>query len=194
MVVKRIRSFTLIELLIATAIFSVVIVSVYSAFQSGVFGYRNINKAIDTYQSARLIMEQMSKDLMNCFSYSPAIETKFSGASNEVSFLTLVDSYKNDKLGRDYAFVRYNLSDGKLMRLCRTGADALKSASEIAAQEMKAGVTELAFEYIEYDDKAKSLKEPVKEWTDTKKFPAAIKITLAINGEAFTRTVFLPQS
>ncbi len=191
MAVKRIKSFTLIELLIATAIFTVVIVSVYSAFTSGLFGYRNINNAINTYQSARLVLGRMNQDIRNSFAYWED-DTKFIGAPGNLSFLTLADTYKGDKLTMEYAFLRYSLSDNKLMRLCRKGADALKSDSDTVAQQMRADVTELSFGYIDYDDKTKSLKEPVGEWKDTKRLPAAVKINLAINGEQFERTVFLP--
>ncbi|MCX5715091.1 MAG: prepilin-type N-terminal cleavage/methylation domain-containing protein, partial [Candidatus Omnitrophica bacterium] len=67
---KKTKAFSLVELLIASAIFAVVMVSIYSAFRTGIFGYKNIRENIEIYQSARFILERINLDLRNAFAYS----------------------------------------------------------------------------------------------------------------------------
>lgn len=93
--IKYPKGFTLIELLLAAAIFAVVAAGIYSAFYSGLFGYRNISEAINTYQGARLILERINRELRNSFAYS-SDEPRFSGKENEMSFFTLADSYNKE--------------------------------------------------------------------------------------------------
>ena len=100
--------FTLVELLITSSIFLVVMSMLYLAFQSGIFGYRNIEETINLYQTAREILERLNLDLRNSVVYSDE-DTKFIGTKNEVSFLTLVNTYSEDTLVQDYAYILYKL-------------------------------------------------------------------------------------
>ena len=103
---KNRRSFTLVELLIASSIFAVVMVALYAAFSSGVFGYRNIQERIDAYHQARLVLEHLDRDLRNSFAYSAA-DTKFSGQNDKVSFFSLVDDYRGNEIISAFAFISY---------------------------------------------------------------------------------------
>ena len=82
---RKTSAFTLVELLIALMIFSVVMVTIYSTFHNGIFGCRNIEEVMEIHQGARQVLERINLDLRNSFAYS-ATETKFAGAASEMSF------------------------------------------------------------------------------------------------------------
>ena len=193
---KRKRALTLIELLIASSIFLVVMLTVYSAFHTGIFGHRNIEKNIEVYQAARQILERINLDLRNSFAYSPD-EAKFAGESNRLGFLTLVDSYHKDKLLEDYAFVSYRLEGNKLFRVCRKNTESLNEKSEVEPEEMASNVEKLIFDYGFMDPDTKTI-EFKESWNDKKALPQSVRIKLSIDDREtgikrdFARAIFLP--
>ena len=189
---RRNQGFTLVELLIASSIFVVVMFTIYSAFSSGIFGYRNMEEAMDTYQAARQILERLNLDLRNSFIYSPE-EVKFSGTNRQLSFLALVDVYEVNKVSQKYASISYALEGNKLTRLFRTDQEALNKNSEIIPEEM-ADNAEISFSYLYLDPVDNSLKEK-DIWDDKLILPLAVKIDLTIKSKIeahFERTVYLP--
>lgn len=185
--------FTLIELLISSSILAVILVTLYSAFSTGMFGYRNIEENINAYQSARQIMEQIDKDLRNCFAFSDE-ETKFNGNSTQMSFLAVTDSYNAKEITGVYSFISYELSDGKLMRLERNAKDCLNKNSQIAPEELPADIEEVIFSYgyLSGPDNALVFKD---SWEQVNELPCAVKIKLTLKSKiktGFERTVFLP--
>lgn len=187
------KAITLIELLIASSIFVVIMMSIYLTFNTGLFGYKDIEENIDIYQSARLVLERLNLDLRNYFGYSSE-ETKFTGSNNEVSFLTLTDKLSQGKLIKSYTFVSYRLDGKNLMRLCRRGEEALNEKSETKAQELAANIESLTFSYgfIEAGDNEVKW---IDNWDDKKIFPIAVKAKIIVLGkqkQAFERTIYLP--
>jgi len=81
---KFIHGFTLIELLIAVSIFMAVIISVYSAFNAGVFAWRRLNAACDVYQQTGISLQLMADEIA---SYIPSDKIKMEGTGSEISFL-----------------------------------------------------------------------------------------------------------
>lgn len=198
---KNIRAFTLVELLIASSIFLVVMLTIYSAFHTGIFAYRNIDKTINTYQTARQVLERMNLDLRTSIVYSDQ-EAQFTGNKNEVSFLTLTDTFSKDTLAlaQDYAFVSYQLAGDKLMRLCRKNKECLNYKSKIEPEEMAFNIEELNFSYgyINAIDKSLKFKD---SWAgqdapgEEAQLPVAIKVKLSLKDKIrqdFERTIFLP--
>jgi prepilin-type N-terminal cleavage/methylation domain-containing protein len=199
---SRNKGFTLVEILVATAIFAVVITTVYSAFHTGIFGYRNIERNIEINQAVQQILECINLDLRNAFVYS-SDESRFQGEAGFVSFLTLVDSYRKDKIVRDYALVSYSLEKNKIRRLCRKGKESLNARSEITAEEMASNMDmEIKFQYGYLG------KDKETEWLDSwpgfvstgeegKGLPLAVKVKLTVKNkteEVFERTIFLPNA
>jgi len=189
---KKTKAFTLVELLIASSIFAIIMLTIYSAFHTGIFSYRNIERAIDAHQAAGQILERINLDLRNSFVYS-ADETRFEGKNKQISFLALVDSYQEDKIAQDYTFISYGLEGDKLMRLCRKNQEALNDRAEIRPEEMADNV-DIVFSYFYIDPADNSLKEK-DIWDDQKNLPAAVKINLTLNGKTesnFERIIYLP--
>lgn len=192
--------FTLVEVLIASSIFLVIMTTIYSSFHAGVFGYKNIEDAVNVYQSARQILERINSDIRNSFSFSEN-QTKFSGNANGINFLTLVDTYEDDKILQNYAFVGYQIEEGKLTRLCRQGKESLNNNSQIQPEEMVLNAANLFFSYgynvigqegIQWKDTWGAADDPLEE---QRILPAAVKLKLTIKNKAeynFERTIFIP--
>ncbi|MEK6714716.1 MAG: prepilin-type N-terminal cleavage/methylation domain-containing protein, partial [Candidatus Omnitrophota bacterium] len=188
------KGFTLVELLIATSIFVVVMVSIYSSFGAGMFGYKDIEENIKISQGARQILERMNLDLRNSFAYSES-DSKFSGAKDSLSFLSLTDNYNNNEITPAYAFISYKLEGDRLMRLRRINQEALKETSGIEAEEITALIEELVFSYADI-----VASEHTLEWKDSfgeaqKTLPAAVKVKLILKSKVkaeFERTIYIP--
>jgi type II secretory pathway component PulJ len=195
---KRHSAFTLAEVLISSSIFLVVLVTVYSAFHTGVFGYRNIEDRIALYQAGRFILERIQLDLRNSFAYSKD-ETGFLGLADEISFLTLVDTFWQNTLIKEYALVSYSPKDNLLMRLCKRGKQALDEKSSSSPDEMAQGLQKLNFEYGYVDpiDKSLKFKDSWVAESEQKIFPVAVRIKLVLRNKTvqdFERTIYLPPS
>jgi len=192
--VPKEKAFTLVEILIASAIFLVVVMTIYSAFHTGVFGYRNIQETIDTYQNASRFLEQLNLDLRNSFAYSKE-ETRFVGNKGDISFLTLVNTFTQGSISPDYALVSYKVQDNILMRLCRRNKESLNEKSEIKPEEIASDLQDLSFTYgyIDPVDKTFKFKDSWGlEPDEQKNFPQAVKVKLTLKNKAeFQRTIYL---
>lgn len=185
------------ELLITSLIFVIVLVTFYTSFHTGMFGHRRIEAAIDSYQTARQILEQINLDLKNAFSFSQT-ETKFFGQNNQLEFLTLVNSYREEEIIPEYALVAYQLEEDKLMRLCRKNQESLNINSKIEPQELAANIASINFSYIYLDSQGQFLEKD--SWAtgedppdEQKRFPIAVKVKLTIKNktrEEFERQIF----
>lgn len=177
--------FTLIELLIVTSIFALIMLGFYTAFHSGIFGYKGIDEALKNYQSAYRIMERINLDLKNSFTYSDT-ETGFLGKDNSITFFTLADAA--------YSLVSYSLDkeNKRLLRLCKKNSHAINKETKVGAEIMANNVQELSFSYVYLDAYG---QERIKGyWDDPKTLPYAIKVKLVLKDTQryeFKRKIFL---
>ncbi|MCM8790028.1 MAG: prepilin-type N-terminal cleavage/methylation domain-containing protein [Candidatus Omnitrophica bacterium] len=174
------RALTLIELLIASSIFVLVMTTVYSAFHAGLFGFKDIDENLDIHQTARIVLERLNLEMRNMFVYSDD-ETRFKGDKTSISFLTL---------NPGYTFVSYSQKDDKIMRLAQSGKEALKEQTEIEPEELAASIKALSFTYGSIKEGTKEL-EWVDSWEDRKDLPAAVKVNITIASQEFERTIYL---
>ncbi len=58
--------FTLVELLLAIGIFSIIALIVYSTFSMGINTWRKMDGLLERYQEVRLVMERMAVELRSC--------------------------------------------------------------------------------------------------------------------------------
>jgi prepilin-type N-terminal cleavage/methylation domain-containing protein len=191
---RRPKAVTLIELLIASSIFLVVMVTIYSAFHSGVFGYRHIDEALTMNQSARQALERLNLDLRNSFAFSKE-RANFTGTKSSIGFLTLADTFSKDTITRDFAFVSYSLDGKKLMRLCRKNTESFNQASQIQSEEMASDIEAITFSYGYKSDSDELLKFDKDTWDDESLMPLAVKIKLTLKNtraQDFERTIYLP--
>jgi len=68
-IVARIPAFTLVEILAATAILSVMFTIMFGILQQTSIGWQAANRKVEASQAARLALEQIASDLENCFTF-----------------------------------------------------------------------------------------------------------------------------
>ncbi|MDD5729678.1 MAG: prepilin-type N-terminal cleavage/methylation domain-containing protein [Candidatus Omnitrophica bacterium] len=187
------KGFTLVEMLIAASIFVVVAVSIYSAFQTGMFGYSRINTTLSVYQNASLIFDRIDTDLRNCFAYTEN-KTNFSGTKSELRFFSLVSGFSGGIPVRNFSFIDYKMDKDKLLRLCRINKESLNDASEIKPEEMASKIDGISFSYG-YMPEADQPLVWKDTWDEPKALPDAVKIKLNVKDKIqkeFQRTVYIP--
>lgn len=207
--IKARRGFTLIEILIATSIFSVVILSLYAAFRTGISSYRRLDSAFNIYQTARILFNRMETDLKNSFIYSEG-NSKFQGTNSALQFFSVVDSFAEGKRVENVSRIKYYLEEDALKRASQQGLGALEADTEIQGEEIASNIKEFLLQYAY----SKDVKDRPFDWLDSwpqesdpdsiKNVPIAVQIKLKLiekdkaNREIglveFSKIVWLPLS
>jgi len=183
---KNKKGFTLIELLIVIAIFSLLILSIYSAFRTGLLSQEKIDTATNLYQKARLSLSLIEIELKNSFVYAK-LDSRFIGTSESMEFFSIPDAY--DKEGRIFSnigYVRYEILDNFLIRKAFEGALALKPNPEDKGKQFLSGVEDFSLQFAA----ASTAPNRIYEWQDLwpkdgdldqkKQLPIAVKIKLVL--------------
>jgi prepilin-type N-terminal cleavage/methylation domain-containing protein len=196
--------FTLIEVLISTIIFSVVILSLYSALNTGALSYKRVDEASGLYRLSRLTLEKIGQDLKNCVVYKDD-EPGFSGQSKSLSFFTIAGRFKEGRWDDEFCFVEYSFEDGVLKRSSSCGKDALLERSDKNEDTVSYPVDD---GYFEYAYPLKGREKPYEWrnlWPAEEKYkntlPLAVRIQISLIEDAnrkkeelidFSRIVSLP--
>ncbi len=181
---KEEKAFTLVELLISISILAIIMLSLYSAFNTGVLGLRQVEEGALVSESGYLILSRIDRDLRNSFAYYND-DVKFVGKKDALSFLSLTP---------DFSFISYSLNGNKLLRLIRTNKEAIKADSKTNPRVLAKNVKQIEFTYLAFDPNTKKLKE-TDSWTDNTALPVAVRITLTLEkkeASPFVRTIYLP--
>lgn len=170
---KNNKAFTLVELLIAVSIFSVVSIAIYSAFNSGATVMRRIKNIDLKLQKILLKAERINRELRE----QPACRKPlFSGTKSKISFAANIDYFPNRLT---YYF---DDSKGALMRVFDkldkiiTEEGNVDSELKSKPQVFLSDVLEVKFEYLYLD-----LKKNEYVWTDEwaqNYLPVAVKFTI----------------
>jgi hypothetical protein len=206
--IKKKLSLTLIELLIATSIFSVIILSIYSAFQMGILSYRRIDSAFQVYQMARITLNRMELDLKNSFAYAKE-DSKFKGSDKAIDFFSLIDSYSRGGESLGLFRIKYEWAIDALKRSCYKGEDALKKDTEAEAQESSFDIKDISFKFAYHTEDPDRPYDWQTVWpkdnSQKNTLPLAIKIKLSLIEKdsrqkqpekviEFDKTIYLPLS
>lgn len=198
-------AFTLVELLIASAIFVVVMLSLYSAFQTGIISYRRLDTSFAVYQTARAALNRLEADLKNSFAYSDSGgKSRFSGTSDSLDFFTVIDSFRQGQLQTEVCRAVYSYRDNSLIRRSFQGLDSLKDDSQSAEAVLALNIENLNFRYLNFT----AGEGAAYQWQDAwpgggqeeqqeQALPAAVMITFAVSpgsGEKpqFSKIIPLP--
>ena len=181
------KGFSLVELLIAVSIFSVISVAIYSTFSSGAIVLRRA-KVIDlAFQKGLLREERLARELRQMPSCRKQL---FSGAKEKISFCGIVDyvpcrlTYYFDSSSQALMRNSDKLSD--IINPDGTVDTRLKSKSTIFLNKVKG----IKFSYLYLD-----LKQDMYDWAEDWKalyLPAAVKISISTESREYVTTVFLP--
>jgi len=188
---KKNDGFTLIEMLVATAVSSVILVMVYTAYASIIRSVNQGKIASQYYEELNLILRRIDSDLLNTYWNETAKNISFiseiEGNSSRLNFVTgeyksnrMILSVKDNFPSSDIHEVGYYLK-----RDNKTGKNNLVRRSEIHydSSPLDGGIEEVIFrnvESIRFDFKYRS------DWIDTwdtrekKRLPSGIKTTLVV--------------
>ena len=121
---SREHGFTLIEVLLALAILSLVMSMVYTSFDQTAQSIRHIDKFADPYRSGRVVLAKMSDEIMSAFFFADDPATRFLGTDNSgtesldgdsLEFTSLAGVREVGAVGSNQTALRYYLSNGRLM-------------------------------------------------------------------------------
>jgi prepilin-type N-terminal cleavage/methylation domain-containing protein len=182
--------FTLIELLVSAAILSVIGLAVYSVFAGGIGAWRKAQEFSSTYQTARLVLEDIAQELKNAVTISGP---DFVGESQKLSFLTVrrppgrpVDPKimrVTYEVRRDRASATYSLVREETLNVDGSPTDE--------AELVVNPISKLEFLYTSKDDKGQIV--PWKDaWQVSEAVPLGVKIILVVGETRFTKLVFIP--
>lgn len=203
--IKDKNGFTLIEILIAVVIISIIILSMYSAFNTGILAYKKIDSAFYAFQEARIIFSRLEKDLRNSFVYSES-SSFFKGTAEALEFFNVSQVYEEDKQYSDLCRIKYELDGSSLKRTAYSGLSALSLDNTVKPQDISDNIKTLGFEYAYITEKEK--KDIIwqgawpQEEGQMKQLPLAVKVKLALiskeerrqNVLEFTKIISLPQA
>lgn len=190
---KKASGFTLVELIVASAIVALLLLGAYSVFHSGIISYRRIGLETDNYQRARIIFSRMETDLKNSFSFR-ADDSGFKGSLAAMHFWSVVDSYETDKKETDVCRIDYEAKDAGLKRTVYRGLGSMTGEDPLFALYAAANVE------FHYGIASDNPQQPIT-WLDSwpkegdektaKALPLAVRVefTAGSEGGKFMRTI-----
>lgn len=196
------KGLTLIETVVVVAVLSVLSLSLYIVFKSGMDAWSRSDTRLEVFQNARVILGQISRELRGAFVGGDAV---FAGADgggsspDEIEFATAIGNsiyqlkYWIDAGSTPNVFTREYEEDPDF------GA-GITWEEPIAFNEAgdDVRVSNIQFEY--WDDEAgPAAWTGDGDWTDTGRLPAEVKIILTLEDSntdtyQFETKVYLPNS
>lgn len=165
---KNEQGFTLVEMLIASVILSLVISTVYFTYRTALNNSRNLQDKIELYQNAQVALDIISSDLRGAFSY-------LKGSKDQITFTTsyIGSHVEMRKIGM--VVVRYYLQDG-LIQEEKLPEGLVKGLPTEAHNTLVTPlITDLGFSY--FNDGQWS-----SEWDSeiSRKLPQSVKVTVLV--------------
>ncbi len=185
------EAFTLVELLIVTALLAVVSLAIYATFNNGIKIWQKINEQA-AEEEPDIFFEEFVLDLRNAFKFSGC---NFSGKEKELEFITFVSSPRMHKNTVGKVIYFYD-PQSKIISKSSLDYSQIYEGSAGTAQQLARNVESLRFQYYFYD---KGTKEYfwLDEWSKNG-LPLAVRMELSL-GQArqnseFVKTVSIPVS
>ncbi len=196
------KGFTIIELLLAASIMSIIALAILSTFGAGMRAFDRVQSFGGFRADVLLFLEGFERDARNAFVFSPI---KFQGNSQSMSFAAI--GTKLDEDGntftvleeRSYAF---DSSQKALVEKEEDFAPTVSSATEGSVRTQQiTPIKAVTFQYYSYRKEIQDGKERIESgwqgtWTDEETIPRGIKVQLTFDegGKevSLARTVFIP--
>ena len=177
------RGFTLIELMLASLIISLIVASVYGSFRGGLQAWREGNTRVERHQMIQITLEEMARQLRAAYIAPNNSDIGFTGNPVGMDFVyASLPSDRQQPGGNGLWRVSYRLVEeeedqlGKLVREQRmtpyTAEIPLTSSEEVIDS-----VFDLSFQYYGRDGWEES-------WHSNRDLPQTVRIKLVLEDEA----------
>lgn len=187
---KNRLGFTLIEMLIVTAIISVVALAIYTTLNNGIKIWQKVNRQLPE-EDLNIFFDKFSLDLRNSFKFSGI---NFSGTIDTLEFPTLVNSPRLQKRTVGKLIYVYEPQNRILNRYQVDFAGVYSGESNASSQQSLRNMRALKFQYYLYDEQKKEYLWQ-DEWSN-EGLPLAVRVELEFDDgkeiKKFTKTVGIP--
>ncbi|MDD5679695.1 MAG: prepilin-type N-terminal cleavage/methylation domain-containing protein [Candidatus Omnitrophica bacterium] len=202
---------TLVETMVALTILSILSLSVYTIFKSGIDAWSKSEERLEVYQDARVVLDQISRELVGAFADGADAKlegldggaaadtltfvTNFSDSLYKIRYELITDAVYTSKKALQRGYIDYSVD---------TGVDYTSAVSHLvtfvpATKEI--AVSNIKFQYLPVMTAPTGLADwagAVTTWTDTA-LPEAVKIILTFQDatgrdRTFETIVYLPNS
>jgi prepilin-type N-terminal cleavage/methylation domain-containing protein len=143
---KKNNAFTLIEMLIVTALLCVISLGIYSTFNSGIKIWQRLNKEVPE-QDLYIFFDKFASDIRNSLKFKGI---NFSGTENQFDFAAIVNSPRMGK--RTVGSISY-FYDPKTEAVYKEERDfaCVYAGGKGAIKEVLKNIKSLEFKYYSYD-------------------------------------------
>ncbi len=185
------NAFTLVELLIVTAMLSIISLAIYSTFNNGIKIWQRINRSLPE-EGLGIFLDKFSLDLKNTYKFTGL---EFSGDRNRLEFMTLVNSPGLQKRTVGQVIYSYD-SQNKILNREQRDYSQIYNDREGLANKVLTDIKSLKFRYYFYDGQRKKYLW-LDEWSQ-ETLPLAVRIEFEVGKEIgtnkVTKTVSIPVS
>ena len=204
---RKNRGLTLIEVLVVVAITSILAVSLYVVFKSGMDAWSGSEGRLDVFQNARVALDQISRELPGAFVGGGAKFNLTAGAAagdpDTLEFVT--------EFGDDIYEIKYELITGSILqrKYSRNPDDySVPNYEDFANDdtdvvELSPYVTDIQFSH--WDTGIPDWSDTATSWSDENVLPKAIKVeitlrqnpkdkTADVKVRSFETVIYLPNS
>ncbi len=175
------NGFTLIEILIASAIFLTLIVALYSSYSQVIKTRGILSQRGEEDFYIRLLVQRLNQELSSLIFNPQGIASSFDGETNSISFYTSSPSlyYPSNPL----THVTYFLKEGKIYRK----EEPYLSINEKEGKSFPIveGVKEVNFSYFDGNDFW-------EKWKRENSLPSRIKIRIKIKSNFYSTSFYIP--
>ena len=169
------KGFTLVEMLVALTIFSIVAVSLHAVLRTGLNTYRAGKEWSEEAGEARAFFYFFSRDLKNALAYSK--ELPFSGKADEIRFMML--TRRGDRGFDELARVSYRYDRGKKLVIRTVVGKEVEFEQKNSKEEIAAhGVDAFQLRYAFKPEHPSDLYRWKDAWPWEDTLPRGIRVTL----------------
>ena len=174
------NGYTLIEVLIATAILSIVLVILYSSFQVGLAGYRRAEANLTEERDLDVFFYQLTRELKAAFPYS---KDPFQGTREMIAFPTASVRYTPKGAIEELTHVEYRVKGRSLIRTERKLRKGKLREEQTRTETIFERVGECRFEFLYFGSNKKL--EWREEWANKPYTGLPRGVRVALSGSGF---------
>ncbi len=147
-------AFTLVEIVIAVGLFTVVAISAYGSFRGGFMAYQRIEAQLGSDHEFKMFVRELTQELRNSFEF---VLVPFEGKSDGIRFPSRVWRYEKDAFREDLSDVSYRCQAGKIVRKEIRLRKGFNEKTETIEELLSVDTCRFQFAYV---------KDGVIEWTN----------------------------